>query len=104
MAELIPSLILVVFAVFGLYCLIRLIWECVYTPKGMTVALVISSPEDVRELSDRLSEIGNRLSVPRGTVLVFVPEHLNGDPALSEELEASIIGYDADVVVYREEA
>ena len=102
MDELILYLVLIVFAVFGLYCLIRLLWECIYVPKGMTTALVIESREDIRELNERLSESLLRLSVPNSTILVLVPEALYESPDLRDEIEGSLIGYNAEIVTVRE--
>ena len=103
MGETISLMVLVVFAVFGVYCFVRLWWENRCIPDGMRVALVLTSREDVRALPDRLTEIYSRLSVPSGTLLVLVPGTLYGDPLLREEIDAFLTGYDAELLVFSKE-
>ena len=103
MGELISVMILAVLAVFGAYCLVRLIWESRYTPKGMQISLTLSSRDDVRALSDLLHEIYSRLSVPSEPLLVLVPESLYSIPAVEEELDAFLAGYDAELLVFTQD-
>lgn len=100
MGEIISVMILVVFAVFGVYCLIRLLWENRYTPTGMQVALTLLSRDDVRTLPDRLHEIYGRLSVPSSALLVLIPDTLYEDPELREEIDAFLTGYEAELLVF----
>lgn len=97
------NMILVVFAVFGLYCLVRLTVEWFYTPKGMQLAFTVTSREDARALPDRLSEALARLSTPRGRVLVLVPEELLSDLDARKELYGALFGFDAEILPYHEE-
>ena len=101
--ELILSMILIVFAVFGLYCLTRLAWEWCYTPKGLRFALAVETREDVLCLNARLTESLARLSVPRGVILVLIPEELLLDGEIRRELYGELIGFDAEVIPYRTE-
>lgn len=100
MGELISFMLLSVFAVFGLYCLVRLLWERHYTPSGMQVSVTLLTRADVRALPDRLYEIYARLSVPSGTLLVLVPDLLYADPAVREEIDAFLTGYDAELLIF----
>lgn len=100
MGELISVMILAVLAVFGAYCLIRLHWENHYIPKGMRISLTLSSRDDVRALPDLLTEVYSRLSVPKETLLVLVPAFLYANPAVQEELDALLLGYDAELFVF----
>ena len=96
-------MILIVFAVFGLYCLTRLTWEWCSTPKGLRLSISVETREDVRHLSERLTESLSRLSVPRGAILVLVPEDLLLDPEMRRELYGSLIGFDAEMIPYHTE-
>ena len=96
-------MILVVFSVFGLYCLIRLIWEWFYTPKGLQVALTLTSREDARDLPERLGEALARLSTPKGSILVLVPEELLLDGDTRREIYGALIGFDTEIVPYHVE-
>lgn len=102
MGELISVMILAVLALFGAYCLVRLFWESRYTPKGMQISLTLLSRDDVRALPDLLLEVFSRLSVPKEPLLVLVPTSLYEDPAVQEELDAFLIGYDAELLVFTE--
>lgn len=102
--ELLLNMILVVCAVFGLYCLVRLTWEWFCTPKGLQLAITLDSEEDVRALPERLSESLSRLSTPRGRILVLVPEALLDDPDARRTLYGALIGFDTEVVPYHTEA
>lgn len=100
MGELISFFLLSVFAVFGLYCAVRLLWESHYVPKGMQISLTLLSRDDVRALPDLLREIYSRLSVPDGDLLVLIPELLYSDPAVREELDVFLTGYGAEVLLF----
>ena len=104
MTELILSVLLAAFAVFGLYCLIHLCFDAASIPKGMQTALRIHTREEIREIPERLDAILSRLSAPRGTVFVLVPavlyESQDDVPLL---LGGAILGYDAEIVIYRED-
>ena len=100
MGELISFMLLSVFAVFGLYCLIRLFFESHYTPKGMQISLTLLTREDVRALPDLLHEIYSRLSVPEGDLLVLVSDFLYADPSVRDDLDAFLTGYNADLLIF----
>ncbi len=100
MGELISFMLLSVLAVFGLYCLVRLIWESRYTPQGLQVSLTLFTREDVRALPDRIREVYSRLSVPAGDLLVLVPDSLYGDPVAREDLDAILTGYNVELIIF----
>lgn len=100
MLEVILQMGLAVLAVFGLYCLIRLLIENRFPPKGLLNAVVLSSREDILYLPERIAEIHRRLSSPSGILIVLVPESLYSHPEIREDLDAVLIGCNAEILVF----
>lgn len=101
MADPLVSILLALFAVFGLYCLVRLTVERIAPPRGAGLSVEVTSLADVWDLPDTLRELQLSLSPARGPILVIVSEALYGDPDLRASLEASLIGLNAKTVIVR---
>ena len=101
MTELILNMILIVFAVFGLYCLVRLTFDAVDVPEGLALSFTVASREALRTLPERLCAARQRLSPPKSRIRVLVPFHLYEDIAFREELSAALLFEEAEVIPYQ---
>jgi hypothetical protein len=98
MHALIPFVILSIFAVFGMYCLVRLLFgELLYEEPH--AALLISDKEALYLLPERLNAIRSGFSPYKTPILIVVPPTLWNDPELRELLPVTAIGTDVRILI-----
>lgn len=100
MTELILNMILIVLAVFGLYCLVRLIFDAADHSADAAFSFRVASREELRELPERLRAACQRLSVPRGDFRILVPLSLYEDESFRELLSAALLCESAEIIPY----
>ncbi len=77
MGETILTVIAAVLAVFGLYCLCRLISALIFSPSCIAAAVIVSGEEDAENLSENLGQAATALFRTRTKkIIVIIPESL----------------------------
>lgn len=102
MDSVIPMIILAVFAVFGLYCLVRLLCDSL-SDRNAAVATFVTEKEDIYMLPERLYELRHSMLSYSGSTLVLVPHFLMEDPETEALLLGAVLGFDTQILVYESE-
>jgi hypothetical protein len=100
MTELILNMILIVFAVFGLYCLMRLTFDMAESKAvGARLSFTVASTEEIRALPDRFRIARHLLSVPGDRFCILIPQDLYEREEIQEELLAALLLEDAEILL-----
>ena len=98
MDALIPFMILAVFAVFGMYCLVRLLFGALFYEEPHA-ALFISDKEALYALPERLNAIRSGFSPYKAPILVVVPPALWDDPEIRDLIPVTALGTDIRILI-----
>ncbi len=109
MAEIILQCILGVLAVFGGYCLIKLICTGIFTPEFLSSAVIISEAEQAEVLSEMIEDAmnasffgGNQKMSVFFAASLFDLELVGRDGELYEKYSAVVKSYGLDWKIYKD--
>lgn len=98
MSETIFMVLLSVFALFGAYCLLKLLWEQFFLPREMMTAIMLTDERTIRRLPVLLETVEHRLSFPSRRIAVLCPQAFLADDAIRACILRFSEGYDVVLI------